>query len=150
MYIRIHPCADVPPGPDVDDGFMTAPAVAKQDVDGVAEHAHAAEAGIDELPVAAASYVHTTIASRHERRKGARVMTIKKHATTDRTYERAVAAKIDAARALYSAEIAVHDAHQTHVDQWISAANDRLHIAVAQYLAATALVAALCPPPLAA
>jgi hypothetical protein len=71
-------------------------------------------------------------------------MTTKQHATTERTYEQAVAARIDAANALYSAEIAVHDAHQTHVDQWISAANDRLHIAVAQYLAADELLSGLC------
>lgn len=71
-------------------------------------------------------------------------MTIKQHFGTDRAYEQAVAARIDAARALHSAEIAVHDAHQTHVDQWISAAHDRLHIVVAQYLAADALVSGRC------
>lgn len=72
-------------------------------------------------------------------------MTIKQHATTDETFQQAVAARIDAARTLHSAEIAVHDAHQTHVDQWISAANDQMHIAVAHYLAADALVSGLCP-----
>lgn len=77
-------------------------------------------------------------------------MTIKQHATTDRTYEQAIAARIDAARALHSAEIAVHDAHQTHVDQWISAASDRLHIAIAEYLAADAVVSGLCAPTFAA
>lgn len=71
-------------------------------------------------------------------------MTIKQDATTDRTYEQAVAARIDAACALHTAEIAVHDAHQSHVDRWISAANDRLHIAVAEYLAADTLVSGLC------
>jgi hypothetical protein len=70
-------------------------------------------------------------------------MTIKQRATTDPTYEQAVVARIDAACALHSAEIAVHDAHQTHVDAWISTANDRLHVAVAQYLAANALAASL-------
>ena len=60
-----------------------------------------------------------------------------------RTYEQAVVARADAAHALYRAEIAVHDAHQTHVDEWIAAANDRLHIAVARYLAADALVSCL-------
>ena len=53
-----------------------------------------------------------------------------RNATTDQTYAQAVVARDDAARGLYRAEIAVHDARQAHVDQWISAANDRLHIAV--------------------
>lgn len=47
------------------------------------------------------------------------------------------------ARALYRAELAVHDAHESHVDAWIRAANDHLHEAVLQYLEAdAALVAA--------
>ena len=61
----------------------------------------------------------------------------------DRGYEQAVAARDHAARALYRAELAVHDAHQTHIDEWISAANDRLHVAVAAYEAADALVSRL-------
>ena len=77
-------------------------------------------------------------------------MMIMRNATTEQTYEQAVIAKDDAARALYSAEIAVHDARQAHVDQWISAANDRLHIAVACYLAADALVSCLHEQTLAA
>ena len=36
-------------------------------------------------------------------------------ASTDPTYEQAVAVRDAAARALYEAELAVHDAHQTHV-----------------------------------
>ena len=47
----------------------------------------------------------------------------------DLTYEQAVAARNHAARALYQAELALHDAHQTRVDQWIAAAQDRLHVA---------------------
>lgn len=39
---------------------------------------------------------------------------------------------------LYDAECALHVAHQTHVDAWITAASDRLHEAVADYLAAVA------------
>lgn len=57
------------------------------------------------------------------------------------TYEQALAAKEAAAHALYRAELAVHDAHQTHVDQWIGAAHDRLHVAVSRYLAAESAVA---------
>jgi hypothetical protein len=41
-----------------------------------------------------------------------------------------------AAVRLYAAECALHDAHQTHVDEWIRAAGDRLHEAVAEHLAA--------------
>jgi hypothetical protein len=54
----------------------------------------------------------------------------------DQTYQQAVAARELAARKLYEAEVAVHDAHQTHVDGWIRAAHDRLHTAVTRYLAA--------------
>jgi hypothetical protein len=62
---------------------------------------------------------------------------------TDRTHEQAVAARDDAARALYWAELALHDAHQTHIDAWIGAANHRLHVAVVQYVAADALLSRL-------
>jgi WhiB family redox-sensing transcriptional regulator len=41
-----------------------------------------------------------------------------------------------AAERLYDAECALHVAHQTGVDTWINAANQRLHDAVAEYLAA--------------
>ncbi len=68
-------------------------------------------------------------------------MTIKQ--STDRTYEQAVAARDNAAHALYQAEVAVHDAHQTHVDQWIGAAHDRLHAAVAS-CADTLAAAGVC------
>jgi P2-related tail formation protein len=41
-----------------------------------------------------------------------------------------------AARDLHEAELALHDAHQTHVDSWIKAAGDHLHRAVIRYEAA--------------
>lgn len=41
-----------------------------------------------------------------------------------------------AARRLYCAELALHDAHTTHEDAWIAAAADRLHEAIEAYLAA--------------
>jgi hypothetical protein len=44
----------------------------------------------------------------------------------------------DAAQRLYRAEVALHDAHSTHVDPWITAAADRLHEAIETYLAAVA------------
>jgi hypothetical protein len=44
-----------------------------------------------------------------------------------------------AARALYEAELALHDAHQSHVDSWIKAAGDQLHRAVIRYKAAAQL-----------
>ena len=43
-----------------------------------------------------------------------------------------------AAEALYRAELAVHDAHQSHVDSWIRAANDHLHEAMLEYREADA------------
>jgi dsDNA-binding SOS-regulon protein len=70
-------------------------------------------------------------------------MTIMQKATADRTYEQAVAAMGDAARTLYDAEVALHDARQTHVDQWIAAAQDHLHLAVAAHSAAVARVSHL-------
>ena len=42
-----------------------------------------------------------------------------------------------AARALYDAEVALHAARQTQVDEWIRAAADRLHDAVLHYEAAS-------------
>ena len=54
--------------------------------------------------------------------------------TTTRKHETVDAA----ARHLYQAEQALHDAHTTHIDSWISAAADRLHEAVEAYLAAVA------------
>jgi len=62
---------------------------------------------------------------------------------TDPTYEQAVAARNDLAGALYQAELAVRDAHQTRVEEWIAAAHDRLHLAVGRYEAADALVSCL-------
>ena len=64
-------------------------------------------------------------------------MTIMQKSMADRTYEQAVAAMDLAAHALYNAEVALHDAHQTHVDQWIAAAQDHLHLAVAEHGAAS-------------
>jgi hypothetical protein len=46
---------------------------------------------------------------------------------------------------LYDAECALHVAHQTHVDAWITAASDRLHQAVATHLAAVVEHDAGCP-----
>lgn len=43
-----------------------------------------------------------------------------------------------AAQRLYRAEVALHDAHTTHVDAWITAAADRLHDAIEAYLVAVA------------
>jgi dsDNA-binding SOS-regulon protein len=70
-------------------------------------------------------------------------MTIMQKSMADRTYEQAVAAMDTAAQALYNAEVALHDAHQTHVDQWIAAAQDHLHLAVAEHGAAVARVSSL-------
>lgn len=43
------------------------------------------------------------------------------------------AAESSAASQLHRAELALHDAHQTHVDAWIKAATNRLHDAVVRY-----------------
>jgi len=49
---------------------------------------------------------------------------------------------ISAAEMLYRAEIALHDARHTGVDEWIAAASRRLHDAVLRYEAATAFAVA--------
>ncbi len=64
----------------------------------------------------------------------------------EQTYEQAVALRDRAASALYQAELAVHDAHQTHIDSWIGAAHDRLHDAVRRYAEADAIVSAFGQP----
>ena len=64
-------------------------------------------------------------------------MALTQNAIADPAYAQAVAARDHAAHALYQAELALHDAHQTHVDQWIGAA------AIARYTAASALVSAV-------
>ena len=40
-----------------------------------------------------------------------------------------------AAQNLYDAECALHAAHQSHVNAWIAAASDKLHLAVEEFLA---------------
>jgi hypothetical protein len=52
-----------------------------------------------------------------------------------------------AARHLYDAEVALHIAHQTRVDAWISAAADRLHDALVAHAALEAAVLALANQP---
>jgi hypothetical protein len=56
-------------------------------------------------------------------------MTNRLHASTDEAIDQLHGA----ARELYEAELALHDAHQTHVDSWIAAAGDHLHRAVVRY-----------------
>jgi hypothetical protein len=60
------------------------------------------------------------------------------HAMTSTPQTLTVASVQVAARRLYEAEVALHDAHATQVDFWIAAAGDRLHEAIATYLAAVA------------
>lgn len=44
----------------------------------------------------------------------------------------------EAAKHLYDAECALHDAHQSHIDAWITAASERLHKAIVDHSAALA------------
>jgi WhiB family transcriptional regulator, redox-sensing transcriptional regulator len=62
-------------------------------------------------------------------------MSTKPTSTPERTTERRVHT---AATRLYEAECALHAAHQSRVDAWIDAASQKLHDAVAEYLAAVA------------
>jgi hypothetical protein len=43
-----------------------------------------------------------------------------------------------AAGRVYDAEFALHHARQSHVDAWVTAAADKLHLAVGEYLAVVA------------
>ena len=45
---------------------------------------------------------------------------------------------VDTERRMYDAEVALHAAHSSHVDAWITAAADRLHDAIQAHLAAVA------------
>jgi hypothetical protein len=58
------------------------------------------------------------------------------------SYARLIAARDVAAKMLYRAELALHDAHGTGVPEWIDAAQGRLHQAVLRYQAAVAEVSA--------
>jgi hypothetical protein len=74
--------------------------------------------------------------------KGITIKIISATAHQDR-YEHAVLARDAAARELFETELALHDAHQTHVDSWITAASDHLHLAVVRHAQAVTAVAAL-------
>jgi hypothetical protein len=39
---------------------------------------------------------------------------------------------------VYDAECVLHIAHQSHLDEWITAASDKLHVALVEHLAAIA------------
>jgi hypothetical protein len=60
---------------------------------------------------------------------------VTKHSSTAHTSDMRVALT---AQHLYAAECALRDAHQSHVDAWIAAASERLHIALTEHLAAQA------------
>jgi hypothetical protein len=68
-------------------------------------------------------------------------MTHQPHASTAEDIEQVHVA----ARELYEAELALHDAHQTRVDAWIAAAADHLHRAVVRYESALAAAAHSTP-----
>ncbi len=46
------------------------------------------------------------------------------------SYQRALDRRNAASRYLYETEVALHAAHQSHVDDWVRAASERLHLAV--------------------
>lgn len=60
---------------------------------------------------------------------------------SDATSPQPAADREAAARRMFEAELAAHDAHQSHVEEWIVAAHNRLHAAIADYLAADAAAA---------
>lgn len=58
-------------------------------------------------------------------------------------HRRAVAELEAACEQLYRAELALHDARQTHVDAWIFAASEQLHTAVLSHARAEAALASV-------
>jgi hypothetical protein len=54
------------------------------------------------------------------------------------THRRAVAEYDAASAELYRAELALHDAHQSGVDEWVRAAGDHLHAALVRHYRAEA------------
>ena len=58
-------------------------------------------------------------------------------------HEQALAARARASHALFEAELALHDAHQTGVDEWVLAACNHLHAAVLDYTDAERVLAAI-------
>lgn len=54
-------------------------------------------------------------------------------ATTDHADDQAVAGLTAAKQELYRAELALHDARLTYVDEWIKAASDHLQRACTEY-----------------
>ena len=65
-------------------------------------------------------------------------------ATTTATYDERRADRDRAAQSLFRAELAAHDARQSHIDAWLQAANDRLHAAIVAHLEAEARLHELC------
>jgi hypothetical protein len=57
-------------------------------------------------------------------------------------YQRALCRRKAASVRLYEVEVALHAAHQSHVDQWVQAASEHLHLAVLDLRLAEAELAA--------
>jgi hypothetical protein len=67
-------------------------------------------------------------------------MTTIRTTTAVATLDCAAEARVQSAAShLYDAEVTLHAAHQSHLDQWITAASDRLHEAVMDYRFAVAV-----------
>ena len=79
-------------------------------------------------------------ANKQQRTDGVSDMNTITTTATSQRYEQATTARDHAAHVLYEAELALHDAHQSHIDAWITAASDRLHVAVVAHLEAEARV----------
>ncbi|HZC69271.1 MAG TPA: hypothetical protein VE442_01125 [Jatrophihabitans sp.] len=69
------------------------------------------------------------------------MITVKPAAASDTRQQRVHSA----AGHLYDAECALHAAHQSHTEAWITAANEKLHDAVTEYLEAAAGLTRLRP-----
>lgn len=75
----------------------------------------------------------TTTVLRHPRSESARLPAIHDQSAADpepADIQSLLAARAQAATRCFDAEVALHHAHQSHIDIWINAAADKLHTAV--------------------
>jgi hypothetical protein len=61
----------------------------------------------------------------------------------EQTYQQALVELEHAERELFHCEQALHDAHQSGIDEWVRAVSDHLHLAVNRQLRAAAALAEL-------
>jgi hypothetical protein len=93
------------------------------------QRTHAAMTGSDQFEAAIQEETQAEEIQAAEIRSPAMTTTL----CRDNDYQQAVATVSNATVQLHRAELALHDAHGSHVDAWISAASNKLHETVVRY-----------------